>query len=162
MCPDCYSQCTCNLGAIGSVALCKQMCSGAGGTPGTGGITGVGGAPIMCAEDGGAVFCPPPSLLVPACCTGGGCGLLIELAGNPDIPLQSGCLPYGAPGVLDPRCPDIGTLLGTQANSVPGCCRPDGTCGIAIDMLNLGCVQTTMNHAPFRCDRGESVDAGPD
>jgi hypothetical protein len=161
-CPDCYSQCTCRLGQIGSLALCNGMCFGAGGAPSTGRVPGAGGSTFQCTEEGGITACAPPPLPLPACCSNDECGYFLDLSGNANIPIEGGCQAYGQPGVVDPRCPDLGTLMYSHPVGVPGCCRPDGTCGVALDTIGLGCVGALVHDQPFRCDRPQSVDAGRD
>jgi hypothetical protein len=51
------------------------------------------------------------------------------------------CLETAQPGALDPACP---TLPATPLGTLPGCCRPDGTCGVFDESLGLGCVSVPL------------------
>jgi hypothetical protein len=73
-----------------------------------------------------------PLISIERCCTDedGACGYEIAQ-------LQPGlCLPEDAPGELDDSCPPV-SFMGFI--SLPGCCRPDGTCGSMDSLLGLGC-----------------------
>jgi hypothetical protein len=81
--------------------------------------------------DGGAIacagtVCAPSSLadavLAPCCYSGSKCGAL----------LPSACVEIDAEGTIDPGCPAFATY--------PGCCKPDGTCGLIASGTPFGCV----------------------
>jgi hypothetical protein len=42
------------------------------------------------------------------------------------------CVELDSPGVADPACPAAGTY--------PGCCRPEGACGLQVTGTAFGCV----------------------
>ena len=71
---------------------------------------------------------------LPPCCTDTNvCGLdLSATAGQP------ACIERDAPGVEDAACP--AAMVGGGLLTFPGCCRPDGTCGVLVDLVPLGCV----------------------
>ncbi len=105
--------------------------AGQGGSSGSGGAAGAGD-PNACKP-----CATPPSILAGAvkptsCCTGShnsDCG--------EQFPTVDMCYPLAVPGNTgDPVC-----LEHTHGNlTFPGCCRPDGQCGIVVDQLHLGCV----------------------
>jgi hypothetical protein len=57
------------------------------------------------------------------------CGL-VELAAT--------CLELNQAGRLEPGCP---SLPNTPLGTLPGCCRPDNTCGVYDSNLGFGCAQ---------------------
>ena len=157
--------------------------AGPGGASGTGGSSGSGGmGSITC----GTRTCQPAGLgLIPACCIDNSrCGI-----DPPELVVDGGDLPCtetDQPGTPDPTCfadqgidlaeagiDAAGIIDGGRLN-VPGCCRPNGLCGIMITFpppisLNLGCVDPSQYGAiydagpPQRCgDAGGGTDAGPD
>ena len=68
------------------------------------------------------------------CCTAGDdCGFSISLLG-PD------CIEGNQPGTPDPGCPSQ-SLMGFE---LPGCCKPEGICGVQDSFLGLGCVDATV------------------
>jgi hypothetical protein len=90
-----------------------------------------------------AEVCSTSAQPVPGCCTNSGrCGLdLTSVASTIGIP--PGCQQLNQPGTVDYSCPSLAQILGTAAPDFPGCCRPDGTCGVVMSMpgLSLGCIQ---------------------
>jgi hypothetical protein len=67
---------------------------------------------------------------LPACCPAdevNACGAQIPMLGTT-------CL-TATPGVADQRCPPF-QVMGI---TLPGCCRPSGTCGVSVQLLGLGC-----------------------
>ena len=125
--------------------------SGAGNT-GSGGSAQSGGA----GGSGNVSACSPcadaMSMLgtAPACCTTDNkCGVDISgLAGGQGGGQGGGrggggtmCLQQNAPGTLDTSCPAYDFM---GAFMIPGCCKPNKTCGVMIRMLApLGCVEPT-------------------
>ncbi len=71
-----------------------------------------------------------------ACCTAAGrCGLDVS-----SLTGESMCAEQNAPGTQTMACPST-SVMGFL--SLPGCCRPDGTCGFVIDQIApLGCVDS--------------------
>ena len=147
--------------------------TGAGGTSGTGagGTGGSGGnQPITC----GTKTCQPGGLgFIPACCIDNSrCGI-----DPPELTIDGGDLPcteVDQPGNPDPSCFadagidftdsgldaaqfDASDLLDGGRYTVPGCCRPNGMCGIIVSVpqigLSLGCVDPS--------EYGSLFDAGP-
>src|SRR5204863_8740894 len=51
-----------------------------------------------------------------------------------------GCRSRDPPGRYDPRCP---SLMGPVGGSIPGCCRPGGTCGVDLSTVGVGCTERT-------------------
>ncbi|HEX4474219.1 MAG TPA: hypothetical protein VH142_04020 [Polyangiaceae bacterium] len=89
--------------------------------------------PPVASRDGGTIVCgsnvcaptaPAEQLAeAPPCCYAATeCGAL----------LSSACIELNSAGVLDPRCPSFGSL--------PGCCKPDDTCGLMATGSAFGCV----------------------
>ena len=120
--------------------------TGGSGTGGTGGA-GDGGQTIDCA----GTSCP--ALAGVGCCAGTAgdkCG--IDVSGFVDG--GASCLETNQPGDPDPACDltvDAGAFDGGIDGGfdgggfdVPGCCRPDGTCGVIFETgvpgLDLGCI----------------------
>jgi hypothetical protein len=77
------------------------------------------------------------------CLADGTCGVdasfAAEWAGNSDrtLGISGGCQPRDQLGVPDGAC----NSQQAGVDLLPGCCRPDGTCGVDLDILHLGCVQ---------------------
>ena len=66
------------------------------------------------------------------------------------------CLPQNAPGNDTLACPEVDFM---GITTIPGCCKPDGTCGIVITMLApLGCVSASAV-APALASLGVDVGA---
>jgi hypothetical protein len=168
-----------------------------GGTPASGGSAGSGGS--------GGVMLPPGTsetpktiqcggdcssarvglIYVDPCCSGANsdvCGIDTTYLATTGAGLVEGCEPKDQPGELNEACPSpdpamIG-MMGAMAtlDAFPGCCRPNGTCGVAIDTvtaagglvpvadLGLGCVDAAMffpGEAPVPCsDAGGAGGAG--
>jgi hypothetical protein len=59
-----------------------------------------------------------------------------------DTPNACGAVsPFGGcftttPGVADLRCPSVAVMNGFQ---LTGCCRPNGMCGVDLQVISLGC-----------------------
>jgi hypothetical protein len=65
------------------------------------------------------------------------------------------CLQQNAPGTLDTGCPAYDFM---GAFMIPGCCKPNKTCGVMIQRLApLGCVEPTD---VFGGRRGPAVPCG--
>ena len=129
----------------------KGGSGGSGGaTGGTGGTAGAdaggkgGTAGADAGSDGpvtmtcGTRICAPiitmVGLTLPACCPMGemnACGGTVAQAGGACI--------TATPGTPDSSCPAITG----QAIPLPGCCRPNGLCGINFSILGLGCTDPT-------------------
>lgn len=121
--------------------------SGAGGSAGASGAGGMSDASLG-AGGGDCGKCPPLTMnqagfFGASCCTSPGneCGVSF---------LEADCIALNQPGVLDPACPDeVIALLLTV--TLPGCCRPDGQCGVfepdGFD-LNVGCVRRDTKVIP--------------
>jgi hypothetical protein len=150
--------------------------TGAGATGGTGGM-----GSITC----GTKTCQPGGLgFIPACCIANErCGI-----DPPELTVDGGDLPcteVDQPGTPDPTCfagqgidledagIDAAGFIDGGRLTVPGCCRPNGMCGIIIDVpvigLNLGCIDPAQYGAiydagpPQRCgDAGGGNDVSVD
>jgi hypothetical protein len=172
-CTDCYSQCACKYGPTTNCML--ECFSGAGGSVAAGGSTAIldGGngfhqGPTTCISPlGVGQYCPATNLPVNTCCTNAfQCGVeLLSSPGIANIPFASGCLVANDPGYDYPGCPDFDQLLNLAPGStdVAACCRPDGTCGLGLDILGAGCVQSLSNGKPLYCpiaDAGALRDSG--
>jgi hypothetical protein len=138
-------------GSTGGVGGTGGSTGGTGGRAGSGGTAGSDAGPgaIMC----GVSICRPvfSSLAgtLPPCCpsdTPNVCGAIIAVVGT-------ACF-TATPGVVDSKCPP----LQTPNVPLPGCCRPNGMCGIDMSVVGLGCNDPTLvGAAPaFPC----SADGG--
>ena len=112
---------------------------GVGGFSGAGGFGGVGGVGFFDAGQS-CGHCPaaPPGAVgafVPCCLPAGGCGY------SSNGLLFEGCLPRHTLGFTTNDCPD-GLLLGAFPASA--CCTAPGRCGLALDMVGLGCVDDSL------------------
>ncbi|MDH5674386.1 MAG: PKD domain-containing protein [Myxococcales bacterium] len=92
---------------------------------------------------------------LPACCdmdSGGGCGAQVSMTDPSD------CEAINQPGDLDPSCPPAMSVIGTE---VPGCCKPDGKCGVMSGTLS-GCIERTDYPPAFLMDmmQLDAVDCG--
>jgi hypothetical protein len=173
-------------GAGGSSGRGGSSGTGAGGSSGTGASgTGTGGTGGMGSITCGTRTCQPGGLgFIPACCIDNErCGI-----DPPELTRDGGDLPcteVGQPGKPDPTCfagqgidlddsgIDAAGIVDGGRLDVPGCCRPNGMCGIIIDVpqigLNLGCIDPEAYGAiydagpPQRCrDAGGGNDASTD
>jgi hypothetical protein len=94
-------------------------------------------------------------IIVPPCCAGEGdavCGLDLEPVTN-FMPLQSGCVALDQPGNADANCPDLFFNDPTELRDLPGCCTPEGKCGVVANLsllADFGCVdpRTLLLGAP--------------
>lgn len=114
--------------------------AGAGGTgAGTGGADAGGGSGGTSAALSNA--CEPCTMLpmfaqdlgLSRCCRGAGneeCGVSLD-----DGAL---CIAPMLEGRNDAMCPDA---VGPMDTMLPGCCRPDGYCGLSLAAIDLGCIR---------------------
>jgi hypothetical protein len=119
-CTRCFDTCICH--SQGDVDGCLRTCglgdAGSDAAPDAGGECVPAGCPV------------PPSGVGTGCCTEGEkCGLVVSIIG-PE------CVELNQPGKLDSQCP----TLDFPTFSLPGCCRPDGRCGVLERFLPLGCI----------------------
>jgi hypothetical protein len=138
---------TAGTGASGSGSA-GSGASGTGGSSGTSGTSGSGGTGGGAAgdgtggpvSDGGIESCAPCAdpdpilggkVLPEACCT----GTRGDLCGV-RFPMGDRCFVKNVAGPADTTCPDAMR----EGVAFPGCCRPDGQCGIVVEQLGLGCV----------------------
>jgi hypothetical protein len=70
------------------------------------------------------------------------------------------CFPLAQPGVVDEKCP-LGDPNPYTLEPLPGCCTPDGICGVMRDYVGLGC-STMDSYPPVSCAEAATLDAGPD
>ena len=96
-----------------------------------------------------------PSNVMKACCVSGSrCGLTVS--GGPCFELRSGASDASCTAALAPYL---------SGNMFPGCCRPDGLCGLSFVSSTLGCVLPESLGMPFAgagriaCG-GDDFDAG--
>lgn len=123
-CSSCFDQCLCYGIDTNS---CYSKCY-----PATGGVGGGSSCDLT--------FCPNPvvptvNLTLPACCIGPSCGVQMDIVAGA-VPVYGGCQPPNQPGAIDSSCPSIASPVG---GTIPGCCRSDGTCGIDLDVIGMGC-----------------------
>jgi hypothetical protein len=149
-CGDCLNTCVCQ---GYDKNYCFNQCFGAGGA------AGAGGATLVCAAE----VCPASSISSFAgCCTNSGrCGLDLGTAATA-IGISPGCQQLNQPGTIDYGCPSLAQIVMTTAPDFPGCCRPDGTCGVAINTpeVPFGCVQEVYNGLIRYCADGGVGGAG--
>jgi hypothetical protein len=122
---------------------------GSGNIGGTGGAGGSGGV-VVC----GGVECPPPSVpigQVDSCCVGDKCGITSSFLG-------SQCIELNQPGQPDPSCPP----QSIQGFTLPGCCKPNGMCGVMDSFIGLGCVDPGpfTGQPPIPCGGGTGGAGG--
>ena len=78
------------------------------------------------------------------CCTGSNdddCGL--ETGPLEFMAVQSQCADLAAPGSEDDACPSLDYDDTVTTTNLPGCCMPNGVCGVVADLLlvaDFGCV----------------------
>jgi len=142
-CTGCYDSCYCS---IGNPQICYDKC-----------YPSAGGA-------GGAQNCDPsscPSSVVPnvgltlgGCCMGDVCGVQMDVPSTV-LPIAGGCQPRNQPGSYNPSCGSFSTPAGTLS----GCCRPDGTCGVDLGIIGVGCTQIIAGQIEF-CGFGAGGVAG--
>ena len=119
-CSGCFETCICH--SQGDVAGCFRTCG-----LGDGGADAPAEGGVECVVGG---RCPTPPRSTSGCCTEAGkCGLVLPNVG-PE------CVELNQPGTVDSECPS----LEAPGFSFPGCCRPDGNCGVLESVLPLGCI----------------------
>ncbi len=119
-CVRCFETCICH--GQGDVAGCSRTCGLTDGGADTGADSG-----LVCPTSG---QCPVAPRSTTNCCTESGrCGLVL-----PNIGQQ--CVELNQPGTLDSECPDFEG----PGFRFPGCCRPEGHCGVLESVLPLGCI----------------------
>jgi hypothetical protein len=149
---------------------------GASGSGGTGGTTDGGGG--KAGSDGGAdadasttIMCGTATCgaivtnngmlgTLPPCCptadVPNACG------GQMPVALGGACLTK-TPGTTDAVCPPVAII---PTVSLPGCCRPDKTCGVDMALAMLGCSSPTAfgqpAGGPCGGDAAPPVDVRPD
>jgi hypothetical protein len=159
--PDCLAVRDCmNLFGCSSLATCPAPCGdySADGPDGPG--AQAADALVQCAA-GAASPCPcawqipcgdlecyavqygdPAVSLLPCCVMEPfACGYDFQ-----DVPgvAQNGCHEAWQPGDLDTSCPDFAGA--EQIPALPGCCRPDGFCGVSDDgsWIGMGCMPAAL------------------
>jgi hypothetical protein len=118
-------------GAGGSTGGSGGSTGGTGGGAGKGGTGGSGGTDVPGTIRCGTSICTPitagPIGVLQPCCpmdTANACGGISPF----------GCLTT-TPGMANSRCPTV-SVMGI---SLPGCCRPNGMCGVNLQVVSLGC-----------------------
>jgi hypothetical protein len=141
-CSTCVEQCVC----YGSdEATCYRNCYGAGGAAG-----GPSCDPSFCPT----ATIPNVGLQLGACCVGDRCGVELDLIASV-VPVVGGCQPRNQAGAFDSTCPSIPSPVG---GVIPGCCRYDGTCGVELSPVGVGCTART---GPVEyCGRGGGMGMG--
>lgn len=85
-------------------------------------------------------------MVVPPCCPEGSsdrCGLDLSLVSG-FMPVVDECVEIDQPGNLDSACPGVLFDDPTERRDLPGCCTPEGTCGVWADLsllADFGCVE---------------------
>jgi hypothetical protein len=140
-------------GSTGGVGGSGGSTGGVGGGAGKGGTGGSGGTTTPGTIRCGTSICGPitntPVGTLPPCCpldTPNACG---------------GVSPFGGcftttPGVADPRCPTVSVMN----FPLSGCCRPNGMCGVDLQVITLGCNDPLLVGGPpavaCRADAGQA------
>jgi hypothetical protein len=84
-------------------------------------------------------------IVVPPCCPQGTddqCGLDLD-AVSEFMPVRGDCVRIDQPGNLDSSCPEVLFDDPTERRDLPGCCTPEGSCGVMADLsllADFGCV----------------------
>lgn len=98
---------------------------------------------------------------VEPCCVNDECGLDLG-AVSEFMPVQSGCAALEQPGSVDATCPSFHYDDLVAPRELPGCCRPDGVCGVVADLsdtvADFGCVDPVE----FLSGRGQQSPSEPD
>jgi len=177
-------------GAMASAGTPATSNGGTGGTGTSGGGGGTGGVilppgtsttpkTIQC---GGDCTSARAVVYVDPCCTADNtCGVDTTYLTMTGAMFKQSCEPKNQPGELNEACPKpaasminvMGTMVSLDA--LPGCCRPNGTCGVSVNVvtaaggllpvadLGLGCVDPESffpGMAPVPCTRASGGDAG--
>jgi hypothetical protein len=147
-CSDCLSSCLCY---GNDKTFCYSACIG-----GSGGSVGSPGCnPAAC-----AVRQPPnvPLAVTGCCLSDGSCGVSTDSFSSV-LGVEGGCQRYGQVGWPTSQCPLRPPLPGTSTGS---CCRSDGTCGLTLDFVSLGCVRSTdgRNGGFWYCNPSVGVGGG--
>jgi hypothetical protein len=126
---------------------------GGGNAPGGGNTPGGGNNPNVsaCAPCEGVMGVLGD---VPACCTSADeCGVDLSGLGGP-----AECQPRDQPGRQTGQCPSIDS----QGTMIPGCCRPNGECGIIImRTAPLGCIDPDVIANVIQIDPGPTQRCNP-
>jgi hypothetical protein len=119
-------------GSTGGVGGSGGSTGGTGGSAGKGGAAGSGGTGVPGTIRCGTSICAPitgsPAGTLQPCCpmdTPNACG---------GISPFGGCL-TNTPGMPDMRCPSVAVM----GFPLGGCCRPNGMCGVDLQVIGLGC-----------------------
>ena len=114
--------------------------AGAGAGGAGAGAAGMAAAPVMCGTKMCSSFMSASGSTLMPCCdmvNGTICGGIVGMMGE--------CQGLGQPGEEDPSCASEMSVLGTP---VPGCCRPDGKCGLKSGRL-MRCVERSVYPTAF-------------
>ena len=174
--------------------------TGGGGEPTAAGGAAGGGAPVMlppgisdmpypdaeCSEacESGQVGLGMVNYYLEPCCTeaDNACGLNTAFLESAGAVFEDTCQPKNQPGEVDENCPSppavvipTSTMGNITLDQFPGCCRPNGMCGVVVDTvsagggllplgnLELGCVDAAPffpDAAPVSCGAGGSGAGG--
>lgn len=117
--------------------------AGASGTGGTAGASGTGGSAGSTGMTCGTSTCQAYNIAsivdLPACCAGTNgdkCGSDLTAAHALLAAIPAVCEEQNQPGTADTSCPSM--TLPVVNLPVTGCCRPDNTCGLNLDLTSLG------------------------
>ncbi|MEZ4223010.1 MAG: hypothetical protein R3B13_18850 [Polyangiaceae bacterium] len=124
---------------------------------GTGGSASDGGpSTIQCGASACSGISVAGLITLNPCCTVDGCGVNIDASVSGLIGIAGGCYGIGQPGAPNATCPSfMASIPGQGPIEIPGCCRPNGECGFAIDLSgfggpNMGCANQTCNGGPAK------------
>ncbi len=131
---------------------------GAGGTP-MGGAGGTGGAATCGGQtcQGESITNPFP-IELPGCCTDTDrCGVDFSPLQPLLMVVPSGCAERDAPGQQTSACEEVPGGI----TPLPGCCRPNGQCGVIVDLSNVTFMGSTYDLGSYGCQPPEDWGASP-
>jgi hypothetical protein len=161
--------------------------TGRGGEPASGGSGAMGGAPMLppgisetpsteqCAEEScesARVGALGTFYYIDPCCAGAedACGLNTQFLELTGASFGDTCQPKNQPGELDGACPatEAGMIpvgdFSAPLNPFPGCCRPNGTCGVQVNevVVMLGPQASPIGDLELGCVDAEPFFPGED
>lgn len=168
----------------GEAAMAGRATGGSGGSGGVMLPPGTSEMPSTIQCGGDCTSARVGLIYVDPCCTGESddvCGIDTSYLTMTGAALAEGCVAKHQPGELNAACPSpepamVGTMGSmTALDPFPGCCRPNGTCGVAVDTvtaagglvpvaeLGLGCIDAAPffpGEAPVPCSEGAGGAGG--
>jgi hypothetical protein len=151
-------------GAAGSASGAGGQGGGSAGVVGAGATAGSSNGGHGPTTSCGGIACqsslPVGNVSLVACCSNlGSCGFDAGPLRR-ELPID-GCVALNQPGQSDPSCPT--TPISGADVTLPGCCKPNGTCGTNFTALApFGCVDTNpfTGRPASTCRPGGETDGG--